>query len=189
MTNFLITSLQVRFPLCFLCIPQNVKLLISLPNLIRISISSGQMSFCTLWSPPDNKMNQDIPGLQIPPCGPDLLHTQLVFVSANCPNIHSEIQVPLPTVPLFGTNTPSHSQVIDIHVRQALKSILTTINISNTGQGFHTFKHSGATLTFDRSIPLETSCPKAFGTVWMCRPSHSDSIITPTFASIIPFLP
>ena len=48
------------------------------------------------------------------------------------------------SAPLFVTNIP-HARVIDIHIRQALKSILATRNISHAGHGFHTFRCSGAT--------------------------------------------
>ena len=59
-----------------------------------------------------------------------------------------------PTSPLFANIFYPHSQIIDTHIRDALKTILTSLRISHTGYGFHSFRRSGATLAFDHSVPL-----------------------------------
>ena len=48
-----------------------------------------------------------------------------------------------PSAPLFATIHYPHNQVIDTHVRDALKKILQLRNISPIGHGFHTFRRSG----------------------------------------------
>ena len=58
-----------------------------------------------------------------------------------------------PTAPLFATNAPPFHQIIDTHVREALKTVLTSRNINHVGFGFHTFRRSGATLVYDHSTP------------------------------------
>ena len=60
-----------------------------------------------------------------------------------------------PTHPLFANNFPPYSQVIDTHVRDPLKSVLGTLNISPIGHGFHSFRRSGATFAYDNNIPLQ----------------------------------
>ena len=55
-----------------------------------------------------------------------------------------------PTTPLFPNSFFPHGQVIDTHIRDALKKVLAHKNISHKGHGFHTFMRSGAT-------PLQTS--------------------------------
>ena len=60
---------------------------------------------------------------------------------------------PLPSsAPLFANNFYSHGQVIDTHIRDALKKLLVHRNISTKGHGFHTFVRSGATLAFDNDV-------------------------------------
>ena len=63
-------------------------------------------------------------------------------------------QLPL-TGPLFTTNNPPFHQVIDNHVRQTLKIVLTIRNIKHVGYVFHTFRRSGAILNFGHNIPLQ----------------------------------
>ena len=60
-----------------------------------------------------------------------------------------------PTSPLFANSFYPHSQIIDTHVRDALKTILTSLKISHSGHGFHSFRRSEATLAFDHSVPLQ----------------------------------
>ena len=49
------------------------------------------------------------------------------------------------THPLFANKYPPYEQVIDSHVRYALKQVLSLRNISPIGHGFHTFRRSVAT--------------------------------------------
>ena len=59
-----------------------------------------------------------------------------------------------PTAPLFANSYFPHNQVIDTHIRDALKKVLTYRNISHKRHGFHTFRRSGATLAFDNNVKL-----------------------------------
>ena len=99
---------------------------------------------------------------------------------------------PLPLgFPLFATIYPPHSQVIDTHIRDALRSVLAILNISTVGHGFHTFRRSGATLAFDHNIPLQNIMAHGLwrsSSVWtyLQNASQAASIIPSTFASIIP---
>ena len=60
-----------------------------------------------------------------------------------------------PTSPLFANKFYPHSQIIDTHVRDALKTILSSLKISLMGHGFHLFWRSGAKLAFDHNVPLQ----------------------------------
>ena len=96
-----------------------------------------------------------------------------------------------PGFPLFATIYPPHSQVIDTHIRDALRSVLAILNISMVGHGFHTFRRSGATLAFDHNIPLQNIMAHGLwrsSSVWtyLQNASQAASIIPSTFASIIP---
>ena len=99
---------------------------------------------------------------------------------------------PLPSsAPLFANNYPPYSQIIDTHVRDALKSVLSTLNISPLGHGFHTFRRSGATFAFDHNIPLQNIMSHGLwrsSAVWayLQNASQAPSIIPSTFASLIP---
>ena len=59
------------------------------------------------------------------------------------------------TAPLFANLVYPNNQVIDTHIRDVLKAVLNHRNISTTGHGFHTFRHSGATFAFDNNVPLQ----------------------------------
>ena len=96
-----------------------------------------------------------------------------------------------PTAPLFANNFPPFSSVIDTHIRDSLKKILTLLGISPSGHGFHTFRRSGATFAFDHNVPLQNIM--AYGlwrssAVWtyLQNSSHSSSIISATFAAHVP---
>ena len=98
-----------------------------------------------------------------------------------------------PTSPLFASQTPPFNHILDSHIRQALKTILSIRNISHRGHGFHTFRRSGATLAFDHSIPLQNIMSHGLwrsSAVWtyLQNASHSPTIIPSTFASVIPSL-
>ena len=96
-----------------------------------------------------------------------------------------------PHAPLFAQSFPPYQQIIDTQVRDALKSILATLNISPTGNGFHTFRHSGATFAFDNNVPLQNIMAHGLwrsSSVWtyLQNASQAPSIIPSTFASVIP---
>ena len=98
-----------------------------------------------------------------------------------------------PTYTLLASQTPPFNHILDSHIRQALKTILSIRNISHTGHGFHTFRRSGVTLAFDHSIPLQNIMSHGFwrsSAVWtyLQNASHSPTIIPSTFASVIPSL-
>ena len=98
-----------------------------------------------------------------------------------------------PTYPLFATHTPPFNHILDSHIRQALKTILSIRNISHTGHGFHTFRRSGATLALEHSIPHQNImshglCQSSGVWTYLQNASHSPSIIPSTFASVIPSL-
>ena len=58
--------------------------------------------------------------------------------------------------PLFAHINPPHLPVIDTTIRDALRKILDHIGIPSLGHGFHTFRHSGATLAaYYGTWPLE----------------------------------
>ena len=60
-----------------------------------------------------------------------------------------------PTHPLFVTHTPPFNQILDSHIRQALKTILSTRNIWRLTTVYH----------------FKTSCPTASGGVRPCGPT------------------
>ena len=99
---------------------------------------------------------------------------------------------PLPsTAPLFATSYHPHLQVIDTHVRDALKVVLNILNISPVGHGFHSFRRSGATFAFDNNIPLQNIMAHGLwrsSYVWtyLQNASQAPSIIPSTFSSVIP---
>ena len=95
-----------------------------------------------------------------------------------------------PTHPLFANSFYPHSQIIDTHIRDALKTILTSLKISHTGQGFHSLRRSGATLAFDHSVPLQNIMAHGLWrspAVWTYfqNSTQASSLIPPTFASVI----
>ena len=99
---------------------------------------------------------------------------------------------PLPSsAPLFANNFYPHAQVIDTHIRDALKRILLHKNIPTRGHGFHTFRRSGATLPFDNNVQLQDIMAHGLwksSSVWtyLENASQAPSIIPSTFSCIIP---
>ena len=96
-----------------------------------------------------------------------------------------------PSAPLFANNFFPHGQVIDTHIRDALKKVLTHRNIPHTGHGFHTFRRSGATLAYDNNIQLQDIMAHGLwrsSAVWtyLQNASQAPSIIPSTFSAIIP---
>ena len=96
-----------------------------------------------------------------------------------------------PTASLFANNFPPYAQVIDTHIRDALKAILRAKGIPTTGHGFHTFRRSGATLAFDNNVPLQNIIAHGLwksSSVWtyLQNASLAPSIIPSTFSSVIP---
>ena len=96
-----------------------------------------------------------------------------------------------PSAPLFANIFRPNSQVIDTHVRDALKKILNHMNIPLKGHGFHTFRRSGATLAFDNNVQLQDIMAHGLwrsSSVWtyLENASQAPSIVPSTFARIIP---
>ena len=96
-----------------------------------------------------------------------------------------------PTSPLFANNFYPYAQVIDTHIRDALKKVLIHRNISPTGHGFHTFRRSGATLAFDNNVKLQDIMAHGLwrsSAIWtyLENASQAPSIIPTTFSKIIP---
>ena len=96
-----------------------------------------------------------------------------------------------PSVPLFANNVSPYRQVIDTHVRGALKKVLSQITIPLRPHGFHTFRRSGATLAFDDNITLQNIMPNRLWRssairTYLQNVSLAPSIIPFTFALVIP---
>ena len=94
------------------------------------------------------------------------------------------------TSPLFANAFYPHSQVIDTHIRDALKTILTNLKISHIGHGFHSFRRSGATLAFDHSVPLQNIMAHGLWrspAIWtyLQNSTQASSLIPSTFSSVI----
>ena len=60
-----------------------------------------------------------------------------------------------PSAPLFAVSYPPHRQVIDPHIRDALKQILIYLSIPLAGHRFHTLRRSGATFCFNNNVSLQ----------------------------------
>ena len=93
--------------------------------------------------------------------------------------------------PLFAHNLPAYLPVIDTTIRDALRKVLAHIGIPALGHGFHTFRHSGATLANDNNVQLQHIMAHGLwrsSAVWtyLQNASLAPSIIPVTFASIIP---
>ena len=96
-----------------------------------------------------------------------------------------------PTAPLFATIRPPHPQIIDTHIRNALKSILQSLNIPPASFGFHTFRRSGATFAFDHNVSLQNIMSHGLwrsSAVWIYlqNASLAPSTIPCTFRAHIP---
>ena len=73
--------------------------------------------------------------------------------------------------PLFTNKESPFSQTIDTHIRDALKTVLASLRISPTSHGFHTFRRSGGTLTYDNNFSLQNIMAHALWrsqAVWAC---------------------
>ena len=95
-----------------------------------------------------------------------------------------------PTAPLFANSFPPFNQIIDTHIRDALKKILSKLHIPAQGHGFHTFRRSGATLAFDNNVSLQNIMSHGLwrsSAVWtyLQNASAAPSIIPTTFSSLI----
>ena len=60
-----------------------------------------------------------------------------------------------PSFPLFANLTYPHHPIIDTHIRNALKKVLAFKNFPLKGFGFHTFRRTGATFSFDHNVALQ----------------------------------
>ena len=85
-------------------------------------------------------------------------------------NLLSSRSLP-PTAPLFANNFHPFAQIIDRHIRNALKTILTSRNIHLQGHRFHTFRRSGATYAFNHNVPLQNIMAHGLGEVLLFGPT------------------
>ena len=96
-----------------------------------------------------------------------------------------------PSAHLFANCYPPFNQVIDSHMRHALKQVLILRNIPPIGHGFHTFRRSGATYAFDHNVALQNIMAHGLwrsSSIWtyLQNASQAASIIPLTFSSSIP---
>ena len=96
-----------------------------------------------------------------------------------------------PSAPLFAVSHPPYNQIIDTHIRDALKHILRHLSIPLLGHGFHTFRRSGATFCFNKNVALQNIMSHGLwrsSAVWsyLQNPSEAASIIPLTFSAHIP---
>ena len=97
----------------------------------------------------------------------------------------------LSSAPLFANNFHPHTQVIDTHIRDALRKVLLHRNITSKGHGFHAFRRSGATLAFDNNIQIPNIMSHGLwksSAIWtyLENASQAPSIIPTTFSKVIP---
>ena len=95
-----------------------------------------------------------------------------------------------PHSPLFANNFPPYAQVIDSHIRDALKRVLIHKNIPTQGHSFHAFRRSGATLAFDNNVSLQNIMSHGLwrsSAIWtyLQNASVAPTIIPHTFARLI----
>ena len=95
-----------------------------------------------------------------------------------------------PTSPLFANNFSPLTQVIDTHVRDALRKVLTLLGIPHNGHGFHTFRRSGA-FAFHHNASLQDIMAHGLwrsSAVWLYLQNSPQSISTIplTFSSAVP---
>ena len=93
--------------------------------------------------------------------------------------------------PLFANILPPHRQVIDTHIRDALRKVLLHRNIPLKPHGFHTFRRSGATFAFDHNVALQNIMAHGLwrsSAIWIYlqNASQAASIIPQTFTYNIP---
>ena len=96
-----------------------------------------------------------------------------------------------PSCPLFASKSPPFRPVIDTNIRDALRSIVTSLHLDPAAYGFHAFRRSGATLAFDSHIPLQNIMAHGLWrspSIWtyLQNASTAASIIPSTFSSIFP---
>ena len=96
-----------------------------------------------------------------------------------------------PSFPFFANNLHPYSQVIDTHIRDALKKVLAHKNMTSRGHGFHAFRRSGATLAFDNNVQIQNIMSHGLwksSAIWtyLENASQAPSIIPTTFARVIP---
>ena len=88
--------------------------------------------------------------------------------------------------PLFANRYPPYNQVIDSHVRYALKQDLTLRNISPRGHGFNMFRRSGATYAFDHNVAIQNIMAYGgvlpFGLTYSMLPRLRPSFLLPSLA-------
>ena len=96
-----------------------------------------------------------------------------------------------PSAPLFTNNFLPYKQIIDTHIHDTLKKVLTHRNISHPSHGFHTFRRSGATFAFDHNVALRNIMAHGLwrsSAIWtyLQNASQAASIIPQTFTSNVP---
>ena len=96
-----------------------------------------------------------------------------------------------PHSPLFAKQHYSFHPIIDTHIRDALKMVLSHLGIQHRGHGFHSFRRSGATLAFDNYVSLQHIMLHGnwrSSSVWtyLQNASVAPSVVPLAFSSIIP---
>ena len=96
-----------------------------------------------------------------------------------------------PEAPLFVTSSYTHLPILDSHIRNALRSILRTLNLPLDGFSFHTFRRSGATFVFDHNVSIQNimihgSWRSSAVWIYLQNASIAPSVVPQTFATHIP---
>ena len=96
-----------------------------------------------------------------------------------------------PSAPLFAVSCSPHHQVIDTHIRDALKQTLIYLSIPLSGHGFHTFRRSGATYCFNNNVSLQNIMSQGLWSssaiwIYLQNSTQAASTIPLIFASKIP---
>ena len=138
-------------------------------------------------------MNQDVTRSQIFSCYAVANNRVNIFMSCECIEGFAYLKIVLPPLtPLFTNNLLPHKQVIDTHIHDALKKVLTHRNISHKPHVFHKFRRSGAIFAFDHNMALQNIIPHGLwrsSAIWtyLQNASQAASIIPQTFTSNIPY--
>ena len=96
-----------------------------------------------------------------------------------------------PSAPVFAVSHPPHHQIIDSHIRDALKQILTYLSIPLSGHGFHTFRRSGVTFCFNNNVSLQNIMSHGLwrsSSIWtyLQHSTQAASTVPVTFTARIP---
>ena len=92
-----------------------------------------------------------------------------------------------PSARLFTVSYFPHHQVIDTHIRDALKQALTYWSIPLSGHGLHTFRRLGATFCFN-DIYCRILCPMAHDVAQQYGHTYTQAASTIPHRLLLPFL-